>query len=231
MADRQMDRETDRPLCMALRAPQGRWTDGQTDHSASLCRHHLGDRWTDRPGVSERPDGQTDRQTAAHCPASSQPPIVCPQAPSCGRCSLQELKWEGIHPLMCGSPWHCQRGAPHGVAVLAPAATPITPLCLHGLNTMFRPCTANERSKCGGIYFNRWRTIFFSSFIRHTAPYQLAEPRAVMWSHQGSAGSVTASSHHPSRAASLRCTSQLWDKTRWFIRLLDVLPSSGLFTI
>lgn len=74
-ADRQMDRETDRRLCMALRAPQGRGTDGQTDHSASLCRHHLGDRWTDRAGVSERPDRQTDsRSLSSVLPASHRLP-------------------------------------------------------------------------------------------------------------------------------------------------------------
>ena len=79
------------------------WGDGQTDRQATLHRS-AGITWvTDgrtNPCVSGRPDGQT----AARCPASSRPHIVCPQAPSCGRCSLEELKWEA-------TPWHGSRRA------------------------------------------------------------------------------------------------------------------------
>lgn len=97
------------PSLLGTAWEKDRRTDRQTDCSVSLSGHHTGDGQMDRqttlhrspgitwvtdgrtnPGVSGRPDGQT----AARCPASSRPRIVCPQAPSCGRCSLEELKWE-----------------------------------------------------------------------------------------------------------------------------------------
>lgn len=170
--DRRTERQTDRSASLSGHHTGDGQMDRRTERSASLSRRHLGDRWTDR-ALRVGAAGQTDRQTAP-CPASSRPHIVCPQAPSCGRCSLEELEWEGSHslalePSCVGSAWLCQRGSAHGLALLAPSDTPVTPLCLRGINTTSRPCAADERSKCGGIYFNRWRTIFFSSFTRRTS--------------------------------------------------------------
>lgn len=219
MGDRQKDRQTDmidRQLCIALRPPHGRQADGQTDHSASLCGHHLGDRWRDRPlcvGAAGRTDS---RSLSSVLPAAHRLPtgsILWKMLPRGAEVGSHPLAWE---PACVGPPGTASVGVLTGWLCWHLLAPPLT----HSASTGLTPCSAPvqlmRESKCGGIYFNRWRTIFFPSFIRHTAPYQFAEPRAVMWSHQGSAGTVTASSHLPSRTAFPCCTSQLWDKTRWF---------------
>ena len=143
--------------------------DRQTGHSPSHSRHHLGDGWPDRP-LCVGAASQTAGQTAARRPASSLLHIVCPQAPSCGRCSPEEPEWEAAPRR--GSARHRRRagaagGSPAGWRCWHPAGTLASPLCLHGLNNTLRPCTVHRGNKHSGISFNRWRTIFFSPFNRH----------------------------------------------------------------
>lgn len=127
-----------------------RWTDRQAVLQRSPGTAWETDRWTDRqailqhsPGTAWVTDGRTDHcalewpagQTAAHRPASSQLRIVCPQAPSCGRCFPEEPEWEAAP--RCGSqragvrsaPPACRHGrrVPGRLAVLAPSRHPGSP--------------------------------------------------------------------------------------------------------
>lgn len=103
-----MDRQTDRLLCIALRVPQGRWTDGQTDHSASLSGHHLGDRWTDKPrcvGAAGRTDS---RSLSGVLPAAHRLPtgsILWKMLPRGAEVGKHPLAWEPacVDPLGAAS--------------------------------------------------------------------------------------------------------------------------------
>lgn len=78
----------------------------------------------------------------------------------------------GVGASVRGSARHRRRAGTAGGSLAGwrcwhPAGTLAPRLCLHGLNNALHPCAVTLRNKCGGIYFNRWRTIFFSSFNRH----------------------------------------------------------------
>lgn len=136
--ERQTDGQIDRPdrqLCIALRAPRERRTDGQTAHSASLCGYHLRDRWTDGP-LRVRAAGWTDSRSlssvlpaAHHLPTGS---ILWKMLPRGA-----EL---GSHPPACvGPPGTASVGALTGWScwhLLAPRLT-------HSASTGLIPCSTH----------------------------------------------------------------------------------------
>lgn len=133
--------------------------DSQPACSALLSRHRLGDGRTDGQ-TAHHASGQPDRLTATP-PALHPPP---PALPAAHRLPAGSTLWK-IRARGCGAGAGAARVcAAGGTPCAGGAGTELAPgsfSCFSVLNSTLRPCTVTPRNKCGGIYFNRWRTIFF----------------------------------------------------------------------
>lgn len=107
---------------------------------SSPAWHHVGDGQTDGRTAVQQGSGQP--LSSRRCRLS----IVCPQAPSGGKSSPGERR--GIQPSV----------QDRGTAAQSASRLPNC-LVMHCV-----PARLHPRNKCGGIYFNRWRTIFSQPF-------------------------------------------------------------------
>lgn len=149
----------------------------QGSRSPALSWHHPGDRQTDRQtGCSAwEPDGQTDSQptTRRGSRAGRQPPPgPAPTSPGAAGCAsaarrlhLVENPRPGVRsrsrPSVRGPRGSAWPGGPPRAGDAGTEPAPGSFVCFSVLSNTLRPCTVTPRTKCGGIYFNRWRTIFF----------------------------------------------------------------------
>lgn len=151
LGDGQMDRQTDRPPCIALWAVPGRQMDGQTTARRD-------GRMDGQPLAIRHPTGGASSARRLH---------LVEDAPRRSRSGRPPL---GVGPACVGplGTAGVAAGSPAGWRCWHPAAPRLPRSASNGFHNILRPRTVNQRNKCGGICFNRWRTIFFSSFTRHT---------------------------------------------------------------